>query len=145
MNTNTQNPYIPRPAVDPIGAGSAEEFSNALGGQFTVNQGFAGGGSMVISEPSTVVGNQTGTPFATLAEANPNTGQAQPEQLAGAQVTPLVPNPVAPDGTTATPQPAQAAGQQAPNSPTNMGLLMAQLLGTGKLNPRRRSLGAALT
>jgi hypothetical protein len=106
-------------------------------GNLAYNPGFAQGGSITTNGQATVIDDRTGQPIATVGEPNPMTGQPQPEQL---QVTPLTPNPVAPDGSTAPQGPQPAPGQAAnPVTPSAFGILMAQLLGKSKTRRRAAS------
>ena len=77
----------------------------------------AGGGQMTLNEPSTVVGNQTGTPYASLAEPDPMTGQPRPEALT---VTPL-------------------AGGNVPGGPTPFAMLVERLFTDLRTGKRRRT------
>ena len=112
------------------GTGRAKRLAREQAAAAAAQPGLAHGGEVTVSEPSTVVGDFTGTPYATVGEIDPFTGQAQPEQLS---VQPLTPDPVSPDGVRLSD--FGPGGQIL--TPSAFGALMAQMLGRRK--PRRRS------
>ena len=121
----------PAPAPAAVNAGSAglpwasfPEFLRELLRRFGITP-FAGGGQMTLAEPSTVVGNQTGTPYASLAEPDPMTGQPRPESLT---VTPL-----------GGASPQAGSGAAIPGGPTPFAMMMERLFTDLRTGKRRRT------
>ena len=100
--------------------------------------GFAGGGQMVLGEPSTIRGSITGTDYASLAEPDPMTGAPRPEAL---EITPL-----AQQGAQVPQMPGVQAPQMGQMNQRMQDMLMLQMMVSNAMSslkmPRRVSRNA---